>query len=137
MKKILSILLILAMALSFTVMAFAEEKKDDPDLKTFLSELAEKDKVTEEDLSELLTILGNRIAEEIGTGLSDAGEKQEITSKDMTFYLYGVEDTRTQPVYFVGDSDVPYLSLEDWGELMTYLMKEHICLLYTSDAADE
>ncbi len=51
MKKILSILLILAMALSFTVMAFAEEKKDDPDLKTFLSELAEKDKVTEEDLS--------------------------------------------------------------------------------------
>ncbi len=35
MKKILSILLILAMALSFTVMAFAEEKKDDPDLKTF------------------------------------------------------------------------------------------------------
>ena len=52
MKKILSILLILAMALSFTVMAFAEEKKDDPDLKTFLSELAEKDKVTEEDLSE-------------------------------------------------------------------------------------
>ena len=30
MKKILSILLILAMALSFTVMAFAEEKKDDP-----------------------------------------------------------------------------------------------------------
>ena len=73
MKKILSILLILAMALSFTVMAFAEEKKDDPDLKTFLSELAEKDKVTEEDLSELLTILGNRIAEEIGTGLSDAG----------------------------------------------------------------
>ncbi len=61
MKKILSILLILAMALSFTVMAFAEEKKDDPDLKTFLSELAEKDKVTEEDLSELLTILGNRL----------------------------------------------------------------------------
>ncbi len=79
MKKILSILLILAMALSFTVMAFAEEKKDDPDLKTFLSELAEKDKVTEEDLSELLTILGNRIAEEIGTGLSDADAKQEIT----------------------------------------------------------
>ena len=126
MKKLLSILLILAMALSFTVMAFAEEKKDDPDLKTFLSELAEKDKVTEEDLSELLTILGNRIAEEIGTGLSDADAKQEITSKDMTFYLCGVEDTRTQPVYFVGDSDVPYLSLEDWAELMTYLMKTYI-----------
>ena len=49
MKKILSILLILAIALSFTVMAFAEEKKDDPDLKTFLRELEEKDKVTAED----------------------------------------------------------------------------------------
>ncbi len=34
MKKILSILLILAMALSFTVMAFAEEKKDDPRRRT-------------------------------------------------------------------------------------------------------
>ncbi len=64
MKKLLSILLILAMVLSLGVTAFAEEeKKDDPDLKTFLSELAEKDKVTEEDLSELLTILGNRIAQ--------------------------------------------------------------------------
>ena len=44
MKKILSILLILAMVLSLGVTAFAEEEKDDPDLKTFLSELAEKDK---------------------------------------------------------------------------------------------
>ena len=126
MKKLLSILLVLAMVISLGLTAFAEGEKDDPDLKTFLSELAEKDKVTEEDLSELLTILGNRIAEEIGTGLSDADAKQEITSKDMTFYLYGVDDTRMQPVYFVGDSDVPYLSLEDWGELMTYLMKEYI-----------
>ena len=48
MKKLLSILLILAMVLSLGVTAFAEEeKKDDQDLKTFLSELAEKDKVTE------------------------------------------------------------------------------------------
>lgn len=49
-----------------------------------------------------------------------------ITSKDMTFYLNGLDDTRNQPVYFVGDSDVPYLSLEDWAELMTYLMKTYI-----------
>ena len=40
MKKLLSILLILAMVLSLGVTAFAEEeKKDDPDLKTFLSEV--------------------------------------------------------------------------------------------------
>ena len=62
MKKILSILLILAMALSFTVMAFAEEEKDDPDLKSFLSGLAEKYQVTEEDLSNLFDILGNLIS---------------------------------------------------------------------------
>ncbi len=58
MKKLLSILLVLAMVVSLGVTAFAEGEKDEPDLKTFLSELAEKDKVTEEDLSELLTILG-------------------------------------------------------------------------------
>ncbi len=62
MKKLLSILLVLAMVISLGLTAFAEGEKDEPDLKTFLSELAEKDKVTEEDLSELLTILGNRIA---------------------------------------------------------------------------
>ena len=48
MKKLLSILLILAMVLSLGATAFAEGEKDEPDLKTFLSELAEKDKVTEE-----------------------------------------------------------------------------------------
>ncbi len=54
MKKLLSILLVLAMVISLGLTAFAEGEKDEPDLKTFLSELAEKDKVTEEDLSELL-----------------------------------------------------------------------------------
>ena len=39
MKKLLSILLILAMVLSLGVTAFAEGEKDEPDLKTFLSEL--------------------------------------------------------------------------------------------------
>ena len=107
-------------------MAFAEEEKDDPDLKSFLSGLAEKDQVTEEDLSNLFDILGNLISKEIGTGLSDTDAKQEITSKDMTFYLSSVDDTRTHPVYFVGDSDVPYISLADWAELMTYLMKTYI-----------
>ena len=52
MKKLLSILLVLAMVVSLGLTAFAEGEKDEPDLKTFLSELAEKDKVTEEDLSE-------------------------------------------------------------------------------------
>ena len=48
MKKLLSILLVLAMVLSLGMTAFAEEeKKDEPDLKSFLSGLAEKDQVTE------------------------------------------------------------------------------------------
>ncbi len=38
MKKCLSILLILAMVLSLGATAFAEGEKDEPDLKTFLSE---------------------------------------------------------------------------------------------------
>lgn len=49
-----------------------------------------------------------------------------ITSKDMTWYMCDMEDTRTQPVYFVGDSDVPYVSLEDLAELYPYLMKNYI-----------
>ena len=44
----------------------------------------------------------------------------------MTFYLCDVNNTRVQSVYFIGDSDVPYISLEDWGELYPYLMKTHI-----------
>jgi len=30
-----------------------------------------------------------------------------IQAKEMTFYLCDVNDTRTLPVYFIGDSDVP------------------------------
>ena len=55
MKKLLSILLVLAMVISLGATAFAEEeKKDDPDLETYLNELAEKGEVTEEDLTNLL-----------------------------------------------------------------------------------
>ena len=31
-----------------------------------------------------------------------------------------------KPVYFVGDSDVPYISLEDWAELYPYLLKTYV-----------
>ncbi|MCR5486813.1 MAG: S41 family peptidase [Lachnospiraceae bacterium] len=52
----------------------------------------------------------------------------EITAKDMTWYLCDMEDTRTLPVYFAGDSDVPYVSLEDWAELYPYLLKKYVHL---------
>ena len=120
MKKLLSILLVLAMVVSLGVTAFAEGEKDEPDLKTFLSELAEKDKVTEEDLSELLTILGNRIAEEIGTGLSDAGMKHEITSAVFPIYYEGAETGMDLTLYFLdGVTDLPYIEANDFLMLIS------------------
>ena len=55
--------------------------------------------------------------------VSAFAETNAITKKDMTAYLNDAKDTRTIPVYFVGDSDVPYLSLADWSDLYTYMMK--------------
>ena len=61
---------------------------------------------------------------------ADTGEVKpaKVTSKDMKFYLCKEDDTRTSPVYFVGDSDVPYISLEDWAELYPYLIKNYVHL---------
>ncbi len=120
MKKLLSILLVLAMVISLGATAFAEEeKKDDPDLETYLNELAEKGEVTEEDLTNLFNMLGNAISREL-SGYS------EVTAKDMNWVLCDENDTRTQPVYFIGDSDVPYMSLEQVAELYPYLMKTYV-----------
>ena len=120
MKKLLSILLVLAMVISLGASAFAEEeKKDDPDLETYLNELAEKGEVTEEDLTNLFNMLGNAISREL-SGYS------EVTAKDMNWVLCDENDTRTQPVYFIGDSDVPYMSLEQVAELYPYLMKTYV-----------
>ena len=59
-----------------------------------------------------------------------AEEKQKaaptISKEDMSFYLNDLDDVKTYPVYFMGDSDVPYFSLADWAELMTYLMHTYI-----------
>ena len=120
MKKLLSILLILALVLSLGATAFAEEEKKDSDLESYLNELAGKDEVTEEDLSNLLNLLGNLISKELGI------EDTTVTAKDMTWYLCDVNDTRTQPVYFIGDSDVPYISLEELAELYPYLLKTYV-----------
>ena len=53
-------------------------------------------------------------------------EPTVISSKDMTWYLCDMEDTLSQPVYFVGDSDVPYVSLEDLADLYPYLLKNYV-----------
>ena len=60
-----------------------------------------------------------------GATTTAAATSSDITSKDKTVYLMKPEDTRTQTFYYVGDSDVPYVSLADWGERMTYVMANH------------
>ncbi len=50
----------------------------------------------------------------------------DITKKDMTFYLCRTDDTRTLPVYFVGGSDVPHVSLRDWAEMYGHIMRTYV-----------
>ena len=123
MKKLLSILLILTMVFSLSAAAFAEEGKEEPDLKTFLSELAEKDEVTEEDLSELFTIVGNLIAREVGTGLSDSDAGHKITSDEFSLY-YGLIDLGEKlKLYFCdGAEDLPYMDVSDWLPLINLMV---------------
>ena len=54
-----------------------------------------------------------------------ADEMPAITSSEMTFYLCNPNDTRTMSVYFMDESDVPYMSLEDWGGLYTYVLRNY------------
>ena len=49
-----------------------------------------------------------------------------ISKEDMSFYLNDLDDVKSYPVYFMGGSDVPYFSLADWAELMTYLMRTYV-----------
>ena len=55
-----------------------------------------------------------------------ASEAPAIRSENMSFYLNDLEDVKTYPVYFMGDSDVPYFSLADWAALMNYLMHSYV-----------
>ena len=49
-----------------------------------------------------------------------------LTEKEMTFYMVSEEDAQTRSVWFIGDSDVPYVSLEDWAKLMPYLVRRYV-----------
>ena len=54
---------------------------------------------------------------------SDA-KNHVISKKDMPIYIFDPENMDTMPVFFIGDSDVPYVSLEDWSELYSVMMNE-------------
>ncbi len=53
-----------------------------------------------------------------------AAKNQTITKKELPFYLADPEEERTFEVYYVGYSDVPYVTLRQWGEFMTFLQSE-------------
>ena len=71
-------------------------------------------------LTMLLTLSVPAFAEEA------KNETPAISKEDMSFYLNDLDDMKTYPVYFMGGSDVPYFSLADWAELMTYLMRTYV-----------
>lgn len=55
-----------------------------------------------------------------------AAKNPKITSKEMPFYFINTRNKEINMVYFMGNSDVPYLSLKDCGELLTNLMRNAI-----------
>ena len=58
-------------------------------------------------------------------GQTASADGPQISEKELTFYLGDPEMSQTGPVYFAGDSDVPYLALSDWADLMTMLLAQN------------
>ena len=52
------------------------------------------------------------------SALAEAAETPAITEKTLTFYYDDPSVSQEHTVYFIGDSDVPYLSLADWETVM-------------------
>ena len=69
---------------------------------------------------------GNTTSDAKGSDESAGKQSAEINAKEMTWYMCDMKDTCKHAVYFAGDSDVPYVSLEDWAELYPYLLKKYV-----------
>ena len=121
MKKFIGMLLTLVLLLSLCVPALGEAETEEDTLSALLGALSGEEEIKEEEASAFLNEMETLIDQALG-----GVEASAITKKDMTVYLTKAEDHRTLPVYFMGDSDVPYLSLADWAELYTYLMRTYI-----------
>lgn len=50
-------------------------------------------------------------------------EVSDIKYSEVPFYFLDTEKTGDLNVFFIGDSDVPYVSLADWTEILTMVMK--------------
>ena len=46
-----------------------------------------------------------------------------LTEREMDFYMGDPEEVETHTVFFPEDSDVPYVSLRDWADIMTRLIR--------------
>ena len=53
-------------------------------------------------------------------------EAPAITGRAMDFYMGDLERAESHNVYFAGDSDVPYLSLSEWADLLNGITKDLI-----------
>ncbi len=124
MKKLLSILLAVSLLFALAIPAFADGEKKDEDPSAALTELLNKDELTDEDLNTALQLLGDLIVKE-ATGGQTAEAVHEISSADFPIYL-ATEDTGiSMPLYFLdGVKDLPYVNLDGLqfllGELMNF-----------------
>ena len=64
-------------------------------------------------------------SEPVDTDNSTDSIKPVITEKELPCYILDPETQESLPVFFIGDSDVPYVSLEDWAELYTYMLGDY------------
>lgn len=55
-----------------------------------------------------------------------AAKSTKITSKEITCYFFDKNLSEKNSIYFIGNSDVPYLSLKDCGEIFAQIKKNII-----------
>ena len=62
----------------------------------------------------------------LAAGMIPAMAEETPVIKYMTvpFVFFDPENAANGNIYFIGDSDVPYVSLEDWGQILSELMTE-------------
>ena len=116
MKKLVGILLTLAMLLSLCAPAFAEAAPEEDSFAAFLNALTENEDIKEEDVNALINELGTLLS---GEEEKPAGAAHEITSEEYPVYI-GTQDTGGKlKLYFLdGVKDLPYLEINTWAELL-------------------
>ncbi|MBR4472593.1 MAG: hypothetical protein IKS55_03045 [Oscillospiraceae bacterium] len=122
MKKLLSILLAVSLLFALAIPAFADGEKKDEDPSAALTELLNKDELTDEDLNTALQLLGDLIVKE-ATGGQPAEAVHEISSAEIPLYANTEETGINVPLYFLdGVKDLPYVNADGLLFLLEGLM---------------